>query len=378
MVTFDIPYGYGLRNWDKLLSQAELNLILKKIAGLIESETCVIAFYCLWSQASMVKLAFESQHFVDCEMLTIYKYNQNAAGNPKDFVHATEIVVIGYKGGRAKNPKSFLQNHPQMRHNLIFTNSNRDSKQKIDGKLVNPTEKPHVAGYQIADHLIHTPGSNVLVIGAGAGGDLFGFLANPKVSSITAIEKDPTQYIALHNRLTQMQQAVIDFNTVVLNPVLEELKKVQHLKQVVNLGKYTFSDEIFSEVIQTKLHSFKVRYEIMQLLPDALVAMGTPNTDGNCSACNVPFTINSPWVVCDECAIQFHPNCLSETCGLDHQFCSTDCLEEHGQICDGLEKSKQPEAESIEYTCNIKTSSNVNEENGNVEGYQIWPRVPKQ
>ena len=381
---FDIPFGYGIRPWDVLIDQRYMNLIVKRMAQLMEKDACSIIIYCRWDHTEMVKKSMEANHFLDAEVLHVYKTNQNTAGNPTDFIHASETVVFASRNGRQQNPKLFDSKNPQMRHNLFMVPSNRDSKLKNgDNVFVNPTEKPHLSGYLFAQ-LFCNPGASVLVVGAGAGGDVLGLASNPKVTKIIAIEKDPIQFKELSQHLLRFHKGIHNFKDRVVEPVTKQLLHMNKLKSIVNLNQSSSEHDV-EDIIKKCLHGYKARHEIMQLLPAAISKMGSKNPEGTCPSCFVKFTESTEWVICDECCVQFHTSCLTVACEFDHRFCSEECLTEHKPICDGPQQPKDDDdddddvndasAAELEYTCDVMSSSNSTAENPN--GYQVWPRETK-
>ena len=87
--------------------------------------------------------------------------------------------------------KTFFDQNPTKRHNHITHAPLRVLTKDRAGNVVNPTEKPPGVWDQFLHNYV-APGQKVMVLGAGAGGDLRAVIA--RGISCYAIEKDRAQF----------------------------------------------------------------------------------------------------------------------------------------------------------------------------------------
>ena len=95
--------------------------------------------------------------------------------------------------------------NPLKRHNFLsFPNLTASQRLKDDkGKVVNQHEKPPRLIYEFLDRMLQSS-MNVLIIGAGSGGDVVGALKS-KCVDIIALEPDEYQFKCLLSRLLRLQ-----------------------------------------------------------------------------------------------------------------------------------------------------------------------------
>ena len=117
------------------------------------------------------------------------------------YVFAYEQMVVGFKGGdRAcpfNGPKDSL-----FKHNVLMGPVQSRRCRDSDGEVVNPYEKPPWLAYHFTN--THTsPNDQVLVLGAGAGGEVVGALGAGR--NVVAIEADQKQFSYLVSRICTLQ-----------------------------------------------------------------------------------------------------------------------------------------------------------------------------
>ena len=94
-----------------------------------------------------------------------------------------------------------MSTDPKKRHNYIACKPVSTYARDDDGVVINPCQKPpEIMKWLCSNHL--APGSTVLVIGAGAGGEVIG--AVQACCNVVAVEKDKRQFDALQSILVSM------------------------------------------------------------------------------------------------------------------------------------------------------------------------------
>jgi hypothetical protein len=134
----------------------------------------------------------ESQGYKKFQTLTWYKYNQNFEGASM-FVHAVEHCMIGCRSSD-KSYQFALPANPLMRHNFIYGQTKRRPHIAPDSLPINPCQKPLYVSELFAKTFC-APNSVALVVGAGAGGDVEGFIKAGV--NVIAFESDKRQVDAL-------------------------------------------------------------------------------------------------------------------------------------------------------------------------------------
>jgi hypothetical protein len=127
--------------------------------------------------------------------VTWWKTDQNVRGDKQDLTWATEQGVLGNKkSADASVNRCNMSSNPTERHNVITGPALHKLSKNSEGNVVNQHESPTYVAKWFGDKYTHD-GDWVIVCGAGAGGDVRGFLEAG--CNVVAIEKDPTQYAFL-------------------------------------------------------------------------------------------------------------------------------------------------------------------------------------
>jgi hypothetical protein len=194
IVHFDLPFGLEFVDWDKLPASRELIMgTLKSFAAINSGTNWIAICNCAYDQTAVVKQCMLDLNFTEITPIFWHKPGHNQAGNPAVFVQAVEVMMFGYKAGPGGNthPGRHVDKNPTKRHNFMSMKGVHSTARKtFEGKAVNVYEKPEGIGQWFANRYL-TPGDTVIVCGAGAGGDVRGYL-NAGMNVI-AIENDPLQ-----------------------------------------------------------------------------------------------------------------------------------------------------------------------------------------
>lgn len=203
LVLFDTPYGLKVAPWDdKPLSPEDLKTILDQVTAVNKAASSVVALWAHWETLpSYVPILKHSYYSNDVTPVVWYKDNQNVAGRPDQMTFAWEVFLTGrMKSSSDKNMTTcHLSKNPLQRHNHITGPTLSKYRKNDKQEKINVHEKPTYLSRWLAERFTD-PGDWVLVIGAGAGGEVFGCLEHG--CNIVAIEKDPVQAKELIAALT--------------------------------------------------------------------------------------------------------------------------------------------------------------------------------
>jgi hypothetical protein len=190
-VVFDQPYGVSDNDWDQQWTLEEFMMLFRQLDAQKGGDKYMIMVYCSDVMIGQTVQALEAHGFSKCETNHWYKCNLNTEG--RSLVFAFEHFVVAYRGRRSDFDFK-LPTNPLLRHNIMWGPQQRNFHKLSGGKPINPFQKPSY----IVNRLLETclqPGSNVVVIGSGAGGDVEGAVAAGM--NVYAFENDPKQYKAV-------------------------------------------------------------------------------------------------------------------------------------------------------------------------------------
>lgn len=201
----DAPYGLGVANWDVTPTKEDLEATIAQFMPHNTAKAHVFVVMCHYLQKSMFHHVMVEKGYQDIHAAFWQKVNINVPGTFQ-YTFGCEELLVGYYGGRRSNVWNTPQD-PMQRLNTIFGPALRFKCLKPDNEPVNTCEKPPYICRIYAKHHV-SPGNHVLVLGAGAGGDVLGALAAG--CNVTAIERDPEQYPHLCSRLQRIASELHD------------------------------------------------------------------------------------------------------------------------------------------------------------------------
>lgn len=195
MWVFDAPQGVVPDvEWDKPFQAADLKQICNQVQAIQTNDSTIVVIFHKTSDTQMVQETLTAANYCHLQNLCWYKGATHQTKTPvSSYTNSWEIATIGFLPHRNK-AKWNMDKDPKMRHNFIeckaVTKYHRDS----DGKVINPCQKPpDIMKWLCQNHL--SPGSTLLVVGAGAGGEISG--AVQACCNVVAVESDTKQYDAL-------------------------------------------------------------------------------------------------------------------------------------------------------------------------------------
>jgi hypothetical protein len=200
LVVFDSPYAKTQETWDVLVSNNKMSQILKQMQASQNATEYVVLIWHDATQCMNIHEVLYAHAFKELSNFYWVKENHHTP-TPLSYTNVVEQATLGYYPHRAKCGNNMDMN-PRLRGNVAdmpaVTRYHKDST----GVTINPCQKPP-ALFQEFCHRHCPPGSTVLVIGAGAGGEVIGgILAG---CNVVAVELDKRQYDGL-------QKILLDYN----------------------------------------------------------------------------------------------------------------------------------------------------------------------
>jgi hypothetical protein len=194
----DLPYGVGIADWDAAApTEDQLKTLLEGFMFLKGNKALVtVVLWCSAYELGLVRKVLTEMNFKHIQLLTWYKHNSNHMSGPAmSFLHATEVCIIAYAGKMESAPEFLnMPSDPLKRHNIIIGPRMGKKSVDVEGKEVNPCEKPDYLSEWIL-RKVTKPGDTVLVAGFGAGGDMRG--AINAGCNVIGIEQDKRQFNAV-------------------------------------------------------------------------------------------------------------------------------------------------------------------------------------
>ena len=201
---FDTPYNVLDYPWDHQITKQELVNILSQfgVSQRTHNNPCVVVMYHKPRDTDIVMSAMESCQYQEFEHIFWYKTESHAAPTPvKSYTNSVEMMTLGFFPAKNKCHWN-VPKDPRYRQNLLVAKS-PDYVKERNGQVLNQSQKPRELMKEIVVN--HVPmGGHVLVVGAGAGGDVLGAL-NAQVN-VVAVENDEHQFNFLKTTLEKELQ----------------------------------------------------------------------------------------------------------------------------------------------------------------------------
>jgi hypothetical protein len=203
MLFWDLNFGIeGGEEWDEHhTSGDELTIVLKQFKAINHKVGHVVVLCCSWRHTDEITEALEEANYRDIQPVFWHKPDQNQTGDPLRFTQAVEVFIVAnnYADGSKKNVQKTMDDNPMARHNIFEAKNTRIFRKYPDGQVVNHHQKPeHVIQFFL--QRFAKPQDSVIVVGAGAGGDVLG--ANAAGFHVVALEREPKQFSYLRGFLT--------------------------------------------------------------------------------------------------------------------------------------------------------------------------------
>ena len=209
LVMFDMPWGMMDQPWDVQMTSQELVNIIRQV-GVCQDHLDNNFTFVLWHQSSdtkMVRDALQSENYKN--ITDFYWHKEGHKGNQiqRALTPAVECATIAHYRSLGECDVRNMHADPRYRHNLITVPHITSFALDASQQKINAAEKPRALAKFFVDHYCPV-GGNVLVIGAGAGGEVFGSLDGG--ANVVAVERDTVQFNAFAATATKKIQAEYD------------------------------------------------------------------------------------------------------------------------------------------------------------------------
>jgi hypothetical protein len=200
MAVFDLMYGLLDLPWDTEPTKEFIETFLKQIMAINNKPSYVVVLYHTMPMTTMVHEALTEAHFQHLTPFFWHKTNHLTQTPVSSYTHSVECGTIAFKPSRDKCDWN-VSKDPRERHNFIDTPAITTYRKDASGNIINQCQKPAALGrWLFGNHC--APGSTVLVLGAGALGDVEG--AVHVGCNVVAVEQDPEQFNASGAHLVRM------------------------------------------------------------------------------------------------------------------------------------------------------------------------------
>lgn len=191
----DVKYGGKLHSWDQ--EKHTVDEFVDLLKQFDATTTCSFYVTMIWCAAEDVKTvcdALRATQHNNIQHLYWHKLDHNQARPQHCLIPCLECGVIAYHG--VANNFSTRFNLPASiheRHNVVIGPGQRAYDRDANQEIVNKCQKPAYLSEWFASKFC-SQGSTVLVAGAGAGGDVRGFMNHDL--NVVAIEQEERQWTA--------------------------------------------------------------------------------------------------------------------------------------------------------------------------------------
>lgn len=208
-VEFDTPYDMlASEDWEHQITSIELQTIINQVSvsqmPLNHPNTAI--FWHKPEDTNIVMDAFRATKYQEMTHFFWHKTGHTSAAQARDYVRSVEMATIGFYPNR----RACYVNHPNNprdRHNFIELPHVTHFAKDADNKKINPAEKPSALAQHFCEH--HIPaGGTILIVGAGAGGSVFGALKSGV--NVVALENDEFQFKIFSSTYLAKEQAERD------------------------------------------------------------------------------------------------------------------------------------------------------------------------
>lgn len=200
LICFDTPYDSLPAEWDHQINEDELISILAQfqVSQKQHNYPCCAVFYHKPRDTHIVCNSLEKKGFQEMQHLFWYKGSKHTApAQVRSYVSTVEMMTIGFFPNKASAGWS-VDVDPRKRHNFIQQAGPRSYVKTTSGEVLNQAQKPRfLMNKMVSEHV--ALGGNVLVVGAGAGGDVMGAL--DAGCNVVAVESNALQYSYLQATL---------------------------------------------------------------------------------------------------------------------------------------------------------------------------------
>ena len=189
MLWFDATMGLKKGDWDVKWSKEQFETLFRQMDASSTNRNYMVVVN-MWPADNHILVgALRECGFRHEKCITWYKINQNREGT-KEVICATEFYWFAFRSTQRGTP-FFMPANPMQRHNILVGPTNSTYHKNKAGGKINQTQKPPYVSREIAKAFLE-PGSTVIVVGIGAGGDVEGLVSAGM--NVIGFEMDAEQF----------------------------------------------------------------------------------------------------------------------------------------------------------------------------------------
>ena len=175
-------------------SEGDLNDIIRSFILINKATSWFTCMFCDPREIGTLCTVFSKTNLKNVQPLYWYKPGTTVAGDPDALINAMETAVTGVFG----NHKPVYDIAPKKRHNFLPSPHLLTFQKDTNNKVLNKFEKPTAVWTRILEPHV-TAGDSVVVLGAGAGGEVRACIQMGL--NVVAVEQDEWQFKHLCSQL---------------------------------------------------------------------------------------------------------------------------------------------------------------------------------
>ena len=289
LMQFDAPHNVLDETWDRQITADELKRIYSQYQASTTADEGMVIIMHKPTDSHIITEFFEMSNIQQPQHFFWHKKDHQTPTSPNLLVNSVEMGTLGHYP-RAGLVKHNLPKNPFKRHNFIDLPQITKYALYSNGDKVNSSQKPPGLNQWLCS-MYAKPGSTVLIIGAGAGGDVLG--AIDAGCNVVAVERCEKQYQQLQkiifNKKSEVQQQ--------RENAIKEQQKISNSSSSSNsVVGLTDVDEDDTRLTDTTIMKHK-------------------NSSEDCIECGEPLAEGyDKNMICTTCKWQkpLHPNCCFE------------------------------------------------------------------
>ena len=206
-IFFDLPFAVlptATAPWDVLLAVDDLRNLIRGLEVVQDADSWHVVFVVHWKQVADLAKVLEELGYVNIMPVYWHKLGHKPQVMVHQFAPAVEIMITARRvRGSGASAYYDMAPDPAERHNFMEFSATVTPLRDSHSNVYNISRKPSELAEWFFSKFAR-PGSNVLILGTGAGGDVMG--AINLGLNVTAVEKDKGQFDLFADHLLTLSQ----------------------------------------------------------------------------------------------------------------------------------------------------------------------------